>query len=233
MQSLERIIVQGFNRKRFVIRRRFRSRKNTVLHIRVMSDSGPDGDIVAKLFEKNTLSVERDVLLGCTEAGIPVPRLIAADNDVILMEYVPGANMVDLINCSYAESMIDALAEWYHRFHHSMKRNRGDSILRNFIWTHRGVVGVDFEESASGEWIDDIAGIAASLLDTDPVFDVRKRALAWRLLDRYLACLRECRTRELERVFVERVADCLSQTAGKRNSVDIHLLSERVRRRGF
>jgi hypothetical protein len=92
---------------------------------------------------------------------------------------------------------------------------------------------VDYEESRPDSWILDIGGTAASLLDTNPIFDVRKRKMCWDLLETYLDLIGEKRTSEIENEFNETVADTLRQTAIWRKNDKIMSISETIRENGI
>jgi hypothetical protein len=95
------------------------------------------------------------------------------------------------------------------------------------------VIGLDFEEVRPGHWLADISGIGASLLDTDPIFDPRKRSLSWRLLDCYLKAIGQTRTPEIERLYIDSIADWLAETYRWRGDTRILNLSEEVRQDGI
>ena len=82
------------------------------------------------------------------------------------------------------------LADWFIEFHNFFKKDdqfliRGDSSLRNFIFTDR-IWGVDFEESRIGNPVEDIGGMCASILTTDPMFTKEKLQLCKKFIDSYV-----------------------------------------------
>jgi hypothetical protein len=79
----------------------------------------------------------------------------------------------------------------------------------------------------------DIAGISASLLDTDPIFDSRKKKLSWHLLDSYLSLLGQVRDTKTETEFTTVIADTLKQTSIWRKNTKILELSEVIRAKGL
>jgi len=91
---------------------------------------------------------------------------------------------------------------------------------------------VDFEESREDFWMVDIAGVCASLLDTNPIYDPRKRTLSWRFLEKYLSF--HVGPRETVYTdFISKLADTLKQTAEWRNNKEILELSEKIRIEGL
>jgi tRNA A-37 threonylcarbamoyl transferase component Bud32 len=159
--------------------------------------------------------------------------VIEARDGVILMDYITGEPLVDVLNRNFEPSIIDILAEWYYKYHNAHEMIKGDPRLRNFILNNGQIYGVDYEESRPDSWILDIAGTAASLLDTDPINDARKRKMCWTLLDTYLDLIDETRTPRIEDQFIETVADTLKQTAIWRESDEIMSISEDIRESGI
>lgn len=109
----------------------------------------------------------------------------------ILMEYIPGENLCDLLNERPSPKLARSLAEWYAAFHRAFTQAdgkvllKGDSILRNFIWQPESLWGIDFEESRPGDPAEDIGEITCSILSTDPMFTREKILLCRFLIDHY------------------------------------------------
>jgi tRNA A-37 threonylcarbamoyl transferase component Bud32 len=126
---------------------------------------------------------------------MPLPLEKDTENYVLVMSYIVGENVCDLINGQRApfeekKQVIDLLADWLVQFHTLFKseegfRIRGDPSLRNFILSRRHLYGVDFEESRIGKPVEDVAGICASILSTDPMFTDEKFQLCQQFLDSY------------------------------------------------
>jgi len=96
------------------------------------------------------------------------------------------------------------------------------------------IFGVDFEESREDLWMVDIAGVCASLLDTNPIFDPRKRTLSWRFLEKYLSCYPvPPRNETVYTDFITAIADTLKQTSQWREDRTILELSEKIRAEGL
>ena len=93
--------------------------------------------------------------------------------------------------------------------------------------------GLDLEESTSEHWMLDIAGISASLLDTNPIFDKRKIVLAWRFLEKYLELIGAESSSKIDKKFTETIADIMTRTAYWRNNHQIRVLADKVRDEGL
>lgn len=186
----------------------FLSKKNRVF--RSVVDGRP---YVVKVYRgewRSRASVEFGVLEECSSKGVPVPTPLALLEGAIVMSPVDGPTAGDLFDTlivppsrltltSELERLADSLARWLSLFHAAFdfEMSRGDTILRNFIVTDHGSVGLDFEEAARGDFLPDLGQLCASALMTDPAFTDKKMAFVRRLADRYWACSGQRRAGEL------------------------------------
>jgi hypothetical protein len=213
---------------------RFRSKKNIVIHLGAHSKTHEvPVSLVAKLFVTGYFENEIAILRKCHEGGLPVPRIHAAENGVIIMDFIPGVTLTEHVNRTFDSKIIDSLARWYFKFHEMTGFVKEDPRLRNFICNENMLYGLDFEEAHEGHWIIDIAGVSASLFDTDPIYDVRKRTLAWQLLETYLSLHNLERNSDIDSQFIEKIADTLEKTSHWRQDTSIKTLAERIRRDGI
>jgi hypothetical protein len=231
---LEEILVKNYGPQvSLVSMERLKSRKNIVVHLKMLYNKAPSFDLVAKMFVVDRFDIELQMLKASWENSITVPKVVDARDGVILMDFIPGEPLVDILNQTFDTSLIELLAQWYHKYHSVHGMIKGDPRLRNFIHQNGRIYGVDYEETRPGPWILDIGGIAASLLDTDPIFDIRKRRMCWTLFETYLTLIGEKKTPEIETAFNKTVADTLKQTAIWRKDDRIMSLSESVRENGI
>ncbi|MBN1280666.1 MAG: hypothetical protein JXA00_03365 [Candidatus Thermoplasmatota archaeon] len=178
-----------------LLQKEFESKKNTVGY--VVYEGQPR---VFKWFVpglKQNMDLEYSILQkGCAELAIPSPLDKDTDNNVLIMSYIMGENVCDIINDSHKtfqekERIILLLADWLVQFHSLFRsedgfRIRGDASLRNFIFSKDRVWGVDFEESRPGKPSEDVATLCASLLSTDPMFTKEKVQLCHACINAYL-----------------------------------------------
>jgi len=132
---------------------------------------------------------------GSVELSIPVPLEKDDENHVLVMSYIVGDNVCDLINDAKVTfedktKIAEQLADWLVKFHSFFKtearfRLRGDPSLRNFIISRGHLYGVDFEESHEGKPVEDVAGTCGSILSTDPMFTDEKFHLCEKFLEAY------------------------------------------------
>lgn len=235
LDTLKALLIQLFGHDlKAEFFQRFRSKKNIVIHLGIRSKTNEAPvSLVAKLFVTGFFENEIAILRKCHDGGVPVPQVLAAENGVILMDFIPGETLTEQVNKTFDSKIIDNLAKWYYKFHKITGVVKEDPRLRNFICNENILFGLDFEEAHEGHWIIDVAGASASLFDTDPIYDVRKRALAWQLLESYLDLLNLERDSDIDSQFIEKIADTLEKTSHWRQDTGIKTLAERIRRDGI
>lgn len=233
--TLEEILVEQYGPAISLLSlERLKSRKNIVVHLTIKTkEQSASLETVAKLFVVDKFDIELQILRSSWEKSLAVPEVIDARDGVIFMDYITGEPLVDILNRTFEPSLIDMLAEWYYNYHTAHDMIKGDPRLRNFIHHNGRIYGVDYEESRPDKWVLDIGGTAASLLDTNPIFDVRKRKMCWTLLETYLDLIGGERTPEIENEFNVIVADTLKQTAIWRKNKRIMSISEDIRKNGI
>ena len=232
IMTLEKILSEEYGEKALIKSvDRLRSKKNIVVHLKI--DAKKPLDVVAKLFVVDKFDIELRILNESWEKGLAVPKVINAENGVILMDFISGDLLVDTLNQSFEPRLVDMLAEWYYNYHSAHDMIKGDPRLRNFIHHNGQIYGVDYEESRPADWMLDIGGTAASILDTNPIFDIRKRRLCWRFLEKYLTLTGQNRTEEIDLNYTTTVADVLKQTSEWREDSEILYLSENIRENGI
>lgn len=194
MRTIEDLISNSEKYKPALLQKQFKSKKNTVGYVVLNGQARILKWYVPGL--KKNMDTEYEILKkGSLELSMPLPLEKDTDNHVLVMGYIVGENVCDLINdqkVSFEEKkrVIDLLAEWVVKFHTVFKseggfRIRGDASLRNFILSRGRIYGVDFEESRVGKPVEDVAGVCASILSTDPMFTDEKFQLCQHFLDTY------------------------------------------------
>jgi tRNA A-37 threonylcarbamoyl transferase component Bud32 len=194
MNNIEELIQKSKYYENVVIQNIFNSKKNSVAYVILNGKSRVLKRFVPGL--KNNMKNEYDTIKkGLSNLNIPSVFDMDEENNVLIMNYINGENLCDVINSEKTtmgekKRLMILLAEWFSEFHNHFKINnqyliRGDSILRNFILTDR-IWGVDFEESRFGRVTEDIAGMCSSILITNPMFTNEKFQLCEIFIDSYL-----------------------------------------------
>jgi tRNA A-37 threonylcarbamoyl transferase component Bud32 len=184
------------NTKKFkncLIQKNFHSKKNSVSY--VLYDHKPR---VLKWFAPGFYkSMENEYnVLSKVHSKLNIPFVYEKDekNNVIIMSYINGRNLCDVINDDTVDflkkkKIMSDLAIWYKNFHNFFKKDemiyiRGDSILRNFILTDQ-IWGLDFEEFRLGSIEEDISDLCISILTTDPKYTFEKYQLCRYFIESY------------------------------------------------
>lgn len=186
------------------------SKKNRVFKSSVDGES-----YVVKVYRgewRERAAAEFKVLQDCRAKGVPVPAPMVLLEGAVVMAPVDGQVVGDVFDgllvtpsagdlTSEQERLADSLARWLAGFHAAFDFGlaRGDTILRNFIMSEQGVVGLDFEEAVRGDTLPDIGQLCASVMMTDPAFTGQKVEFARHLADRYWTCSGQRRSDELGR----------------------------------
>jgi tRNA A-37 threonylcarbamoyl transferase component Bud32 len=194
MRDITELIENVEKYKTALLQKRFDSKKNTVAYIVINGQPRILKWFVPGL--KQNMDIEYDVLKkGYADLAIPSPLEKDTENNVLVLSYIMGNNLCDLLNDEHTKleekkKLIQQLAAWFVSFHTRFQseegfRIRGDACLRNFVFSKNRVWGVDFEESRIGKPTEDIATLCASILSTDPMFTEEKYQLCQTFVDEY------------------------------------------------
>lgn len=194
MKDIAELVKNTKKYKKAVIQKTFKSKKNTVAYVTLNKKPRVLKWFVPGL--KRQMKTEYSILKkGSKKLNIPAVYEIDDKNNVITTQYIIGENLCDIINdkntsINEKQRLIILLVDWYIKFHNYFKNKnqfiiRGDSTLRNFIFTDK-IWGVDFEESRTGQPVEDIAGICSSILTTTPMFTKEKFKLCKLFIDTYI-----------------------------------------------
>jgi len=195
MRDIQELIENVEKYKTVAVQKHFGSKKNTVAY--VIFNGQPR---ILKWFVpglKRNMEIEYSILKkGFSNLTIPSPFEKDSENNVLVMSYIMGENVCDIINDSQKIldekiKLIHLLADWFVNFHSFYKtedgfRLRGDANLKNFILSKGRIWGVDFEESRIGKPSEDLATLCVSLLSSDSMFTDEKFHFCQIFLDAYL-----------------------------------------------
>jgi len=193
MRNIGELVSNTRKYKKSVVQQELNSKKNTVAYVTIKNKPR-----VLKWFVpgfKRQMSIEYNILKkGSNKLNIPTVFEMDEKNNVLVTNYIMGENLCDVINDdkttkSEKERLMILLSEWFFDFHNFFKKDndftiRGDPSLRNFVLTDR-IWGLDFEEARKGRPVEDLAGVCASILTTDPMFTKEKFNLCKLLLENY------------------------------------------------
>jgi tRNA A-37 threonylcarbamoyl transferase component Bud32 len=224
MKTLDELLFNKMKLHDTVIQKKFKSKKHTVALITI--DNIPR---VIKWFQpgyKHNMNNEYQ-FLSRYSSDLNIPSVFNKDdtNQVLILQYISGENLCDLINSSLVSReektrLIIMLANWYADLHQTIKKEdtpqiHGDAHLRNFHFSDR-IWGFDFEEASIGEPVQDIARLSASILMTNPTFTKEKLQLTQTFITSY----QEASQNILENI-EENISIALEEIKERRNNTYI------------
>ena len=172
--------------------------------------------VILKLFRTNYAEKEYKALKQLEKQNLEIPKVLFFKKPYLILKKVNGVNLCDyvndnLVNISTLDNLnseirnniflgLKKLAEWIARLHNQniindkdiseiIVFNKGDTRLRDFIFdiSKKTIYGIDFEESYEGNYLDDLAWICCSLLDTNPgIFEIPEPIIKIKLINHFL-----------------------------------------------
>jgi tRNA A-37 threonylcarbamoyl transferase component Bud32 len=133
---------------------------------------------------------EFNALLRAREKGLDVPFPLYRSGDYMVIEYIPGERCDSLINHLFSSEAAEKLGLWFAKFHlgfgdEASQAIMADADLTNFQMWDGKVYGMDLEDCGTGDAMDDLGQLIASILGSEPVFTPIKFDLCMRLLESY------------------------------------------------
>lgn len=146
--------------------------------------------VVVKRFLTGKCGNEFELLLRARNARLDTPLPLAKSGDYLVCEYVPGEVCDVLINHMFSVAASEGIGHWLARFHTSLSDEgrhwiMSDAVPSNFILSGEDIYGLDLEDSVIGNPLEDVGRMAASMLDTDPLFTPLKFDLCRRMIRSY------------------------------------------------
>jgi len=180
---------------KYEVIKKFISRRNAVYLVHL-----PPGDpwgeaAVCKRFSRGAAGREKEAayLAALAARGVAVPRLLEEGEDYLLLEYLDGPTLLDVLLAPEdagatavgraTGNVIAALGDWLGAFYTAAAAISGEATVfgdvnfRNFIVRDR-VFGLDLEACRPGRPEEDVGGMAAYALTYTPPFTPWKRSLA-------------------------------------------------------
>jgi aminoglycoside phosphotransferase len=172
--------------KEFLIHKKFDSKKNQVF---LVSDSFEVSSnyVVLKIYNdefKKNAKIESNTIKKLNQLDVSSPKIIDHSTDWILLEYIPGLSILQIVDSDRIDiepdRLITLLADWLAQLHSKtlvldpepQVLLKGDCILKNFIYDNdlHQLYGVDFEESVIGEPLRDVGAVCSAILTIKPMF---------------------------------------------------------------
>ena len=211
---------------------RLKSKKNEVYLLSLIDTPFQKYDkVILKKYHTRSPMLEVNLLSKLYSTNL-VPKLLLDAKEFVVLEYIEGQNLCDVLNSTLDLKYAQMLAEWFANFHQALPATnevvtlKGDAHLRNFIVRDGRCYGLDFEESYVGSFVNDIAQAAGSIFDThpgieDPLFFPAKLMLVSKFLKTYIDLRHnELVIKELKEQFIPTFIRILKETADRRGYWD-------------
>ena len=141
-----------------------------------------DGLVYKRVQSPRAAALEASILRELRGRGIAVPSVIACRDTLLILEYLPGEPLPDLIERGAYEpqTLARALCDWFAAFYAAIPSAelRGDVNGRNFLYDGVKIYGVDFEERCYGPRARDAGRLAAFLTTYHSPDPARQAVLA-------------------------------------------------------
>lgn len=120
---------------------------------------------------------------------LAVPKVVFKDYDKLILEYIPGEIVCDLLEKQSMGKWIDEFARWMADLHKIENGKTSllkmDVNLKNFIFNGDKIYGLDFEEMGHGDPRYDLANICFFILTNSPSFTREKHLIMGEFLRCY------------------------------------------------
>lgn len=171
------------------------SRRNNVFFVEAVSEKNITQRYIIKEHLNSSTGNEVFILDALHKQGIHVPAVLWHDNDMLVMPYIHGVLLADLlINIEIEEELwIGELAKLLRQLHGFMNISKevclcmSDLNLRNFIFDGQKMFGLDFESVCFYPPERDLGGICAFILNNHPMFEHWKYRICNSLIRAYEA----------------------------------------------
>jgi len=169
------------------------SMRNNVFYVEAITGENVKQRYVIKEHTGSSAGNEVFIVDTLHKHGINVPEIIWHDDKCMIMQYIPGLLLTDLLAGREAgrEVWVNALARWLRKLHGYMNISSevclcmSDLNLRNFIFNGREFYGIDFESVCFYPPERDLGGICAFILNNDPMFEQWKFGICRSLIRAY------------------------------------------------
>ncbi|WP_031517319.1 RIO1 family regulatory kinase/ATPase [Desulfofalx alkaliphila] len=169
LEELLRVRILNYHRKF--------SFRNRVFLVDTINRETVKSKYIIKEYVNGKADQETAIICNLRQKGLLVPRIIWSNSRVIIMEYIEGILLTDLLTNpkTIHQSWVNSLAKWLYHLHSTERQGeycfcKSDLNLRNFIFTGDNFYGIDFEDICITHPERDLGGISSFILTNDPMF---------------------------------------------------------------
>jgi len=170
-----------------------KSFRNDVYLVEVINQDNVRLKYIVKKYVKPKAGNEAFIINSLRNRGLLVPQIIWNDNNIIIMEYIDGILLTDLLTNTNInrQNWVKHLARWLYQLHGTISYADNNCLckfdlnLRNFIFTGENFYGLDFEKVCYHPPERDLGGLCAFILNNDPMFTQWKYSICSLLVENY------------------------------------------------
>ncbi len=205
------------------IQKKFISKRNRVFLCSVRGKINA-GQAILKQYESGNPEWEYEILKMLSEHGLNVPRPYFFDRKYLIMDYIPGVLLCDLVE-AVDMSWIEEIVEWFIAFHSIMRQEgnsylKNDVNLRNFIFFNDEFYGIDFETISFGHPARDIGALAAYILTNSPRFTKTKQKAVHQIIKVYCSRVKDVVTpRQISNYLWQELGEIAARRPGEQEEI--------------
>ena len=213
------------------------SLRNNVFYVEAVTKENKEQRYIIKEHINSSTGDEVFFLNALQRQGINVPQIIWHDGKIIIMEYIQGILLTDLLNDQEADRdlWINELAKWLRKLHglidvsDKVCLSMSDLNLRNFIFDGRKFYGIDFEDICFYPPERDLGVICAFVLNNDPMFEQWKYRVCGLLISAYEKTPGSGRHTKLDQEAISYYLIEELKDAARRRESQRHLLNAKIK----
>jgi len=201
--------------------KKLESKRNDVYAIKYKNK-----EFILKIYKnENCRIIEERNLKKLKKHGLNVPKIISSHKNILIMEFINGKTIGEEIYTH--TNWVEDLAKWLSKLH-NIKYNgksilKGDCNLKNFIFTKKGIYGIDFEDSFYGDPIHDLGEICFFIIDSTSTL---KRESKQRIVEKFIQKYQKYSQKGIDTKKLKRAMERAKEKAKKRRSKKIPLRKE-------
>lgn len=193
--------------------KKLESKRNDVYAIKYKNKQ-----FVVKIYKnKDSRVMEEKTLKRLNKHGLNVPKVVNSHKNILITEFIDGKTIGKAIHTS--ADWVEDLAKWLAKLH-NIKHNettilKGDCNLKNFIFTKKGVYGIDFENTFYGDPIHDLGEICFFIIDSTSTL---KRKTKEKIIKKFIQNYQKHSKKSIDTKKLKKAMKIAKEKAQKRRS---------------
>ncbi|MGB9845487.1 MAG: phosphotransferase [Methanothermobacter tenebrarum] len=193
--------------------KKLESKRNDVYAIKYKNKQ-----FIVKIYKnKDSRVMEEKTLKRLNKHGLNVPKVVNSHKNILITEFIDGKTIGEAIHTS--ADWVEDLAKWLAKLH-NIKHDettilKGDCNLKNFIFTKKGVYGIDFENTFYGDPIHDLGEICFFIIDSTSTL---KRKTKEKIIKKFIQNYQKHSKKSIDTKKLKKAMKIAKEKAQKRRS---------------